>query len=210
MDWIHNGEHITIHRESITHLEGDRVHLSNGESHQADVLVLATGYSVNHPWFSPKDCASLGLPTVLESPPSALQSKWDILESKADREITSRFPRLARPPELKIIPVKYSPYRLWRNIVPLPMLEKETPDRSLAFVGLVKTFSTAITSEAMALWTVAWMTGRITPKKTIQELEYEVALANAFSRRRYLNFGYRYPYQLFEFLPVSGVFNFVH
>ena len=88
-------------------------------------------------------------------------------------------------------------------MVPLPLLAGEEPDRSLVFIGTVKTYSTPITSEIMALWAVAWMSGHIHPGKSFAEMEHEVAVTSAFSRRRYLNLGYKFTCQFFEFLPVT-------
>ncbi|RPA93809.1 FAD/NAD(P)-binding domain-containing protein [Choiromyces venosus 120613-1] len=202
LDWIHRGDLVTVHRNTIEKVEGNQVYLDDGSSHRADVVIYATGYDVIQPAFSPEDSAHLGLPILVKQCPPEIIAKWDHLEEIADKEVVKRFPRLGKPPPHKRIPVAHTPYRLWRNMVPLPLLAGEELDRSLVFVGTVKPFSTPIMSEAMALWTVAWMTGRIHPRKSFAEMEHEVAITNAFARRRYLNLGYKFSYQLFEFLPI--------
>jgi len=203
LDWIHRGREIKVHRNTIDKLEGDQVHLDDGSSHRADVVIYATGYDITQTTFSPEEGANLGLPIPIRQCPPGVTAKWDRLEEIADREVVERFPRLGRPPPHEKIPVTHTPYRLWRNMVPLPLLAGEEPDRSLVFIGTVKTYSTPITSEIMALWAVAWMSGHIHPGKSFAEMEHEVAVTSAFSRRRYLNLGYKFTCQFFEFLPVT-------
>ncbi|CUS10332.1 unnamed protein product [Tuber aestivum] len=202
IDWIHCGCQITVHRNTIEKIAGDQVHLDDGSSHRADAVIYATGYDLIQSAFSLEDSVNLGLPTPVKQCPPEAAAKWDHLEEIADREVVERFPRLGKPPPHKKLPVTHTPYRLWHDMVPLPLLSGEKPDRSLVFVGTVKCYSTAIMSEAMALWAVAWMSGRIHPGKSFAEMQHEVAVSNAFARRRYLNLGYKFTYQFYEFLPI--------
>jgi hypothetical protein len=57
-------------------------------------------------------------------------------------------------------------------------------------------------SETVALWATAWLTGNLSLDVTQEEMEWDVALRNAFMRRRYTVAGSISPYHLFEYLPV--------
>jgi hypothetical protein len=202
LDWIHEGTKIKVFRHDITSLSGDRVHLDNDESLTTDALVFATGYDVKPDVFSVADSAALGLPTPVGEYPANLKEKWDALEAEADKEVTRLYPRLSTPPPVKWTNVPYTPYRLYRSIVPLPFLQKQDPDRSMVFVGAVGAASTAIMAEAVALWSVAWLTGNLDVRLGDEELDHTIAFQNAFSKRRYLNAGAKGPYVVYEYLAV--------
>jgi dimethylaniline monooxygenase (N-oxide forming) len=207
LDWIHEGTMIKVFRQEITKLSGNHVYLDNGQVLDTDMLIFATGYDIKQDAFSNEDSAALGLPTPVNEYPPELKSKWEDLESRADSEILKLFPRLATPPPVKRTEVKYTPYRLYRYIVPISMFQRKVPDRSLAFVGAISTTGTALLSEAMALWAVAWLSGNLDVKLGNEELEWNVALHNAFANRRYLNYGAKTPCVLCEYMDVRILCN---
>jgi hypothetical protein len=59
-------------------------------------------------------------------------------------------------------------------------------------------------SEAVSLWAVAWLTGKLSLSSVSQsEMEWDIAMSTAFARRRYLHVGRDNPsYILCEYLPV--------
>jgi hypothetical protein len=57
-------------------------------------------------------------------------------------------------------------------------------------------------SEVVALWAAAWLSGNLKLEVTQAEMEWDIALRNAFMRRRYTVAGSISPYHLFEYLPV--------
>jgi dimethylaniline monooxygenase (N-oxide forming) len=94
------------------------------------------------------------------------------------------------------------PHRLYRTVLPPSSLD--TNDRSFAVVGAIAASATAVVAEAVALWAVAWLTGHLDVKgtRTVDDVEKEIALANAFKARRYLQVGRRSPTVMFEWLSV--------
>lgn len=205
LGWIHKGTNIKVYRQAITNLSGNQVHLDNGEALTTDALIYATGYDVRPEVFSTADAAKLGVPAPVGEYPSDLKEKWDALEAEADKEITRLYPRLAQPPPVKWVNVPYTPYRLYRSIVPLSFLQRKDPDRSLVFVGAIGAANTGVMSEAVALWSVAWLTGNLDVTLSHEELDKTIAFQTVFSKRRYLNAGAKYPYAVYEYLAVCYV-----
>lgn len=179
-------------------------------SFPTDALILATGWKNSAPIYSPELAAELGVPQPTETYPEDLRQKWEDLDTRAEAEILKLFPRLKEAPKdwKAKKPITETPYRLYRNIVPAELAAKR--DRSIAFVGAVACLNTAIASEAVALWAVAWMTehkggpiwgphGSFTTK---EDMEWDVAMRTAFSRTRYQYAGTSQPYALYEYQPV--------
>ncbi|CUS14354.1 unnamed protein product [Tuber aestivum] len=201
VDRIHEGKIVTVHRQSITSLSGDKVILETGEL-QTDVLIWATGYEIQVNPFSIEDSIALGVPVPVSQAPATAKKHWDDLESAAEAEVIRLFPRLADPPNFTSYQPKLTPYRLYRSIVPLGCLQKDVPDRSLVFAGIFSTSSSAIMSVAVSLWAVAWMTGNVDVALSNEEVEKELAMANVFSKKRYLSIGAKKPCSVFDFLPI--------
>lgn len=202
IDWIHEGKHITVFREDITNLVGNKVVLSNGDALVTDVLLYATGYEIAQNIFSLEDSVSFGLPTRKDQYPEELTQYWADLETKADSTVDECFPRLASPPPIRWVKHTHTPYRLYRHIVPVPLLR--TRDRSLIFAGTVTAVSTAIMSEVVCLWSIAWLTDNLDIDAHPADADWDIALRNSFSRKRYLNIGARAPYVLYDWMPVRN------
>ena len=215
LDAIRSGEVVKVYRRDITALSDSNVILDDGSSLRTDLLIYATGYRIAPTMFSPSDAAHLGLPVPVSQVPPAEGEKWSRLEAKADEEVCRLFPRLStpptpptHPPQRLLPPIRggdegeLTPYRLYRSILPLSLLEAD--DRSFAVVGAIAVTSTGIVSEAVALWAVAWLTGQldVKGKKAVEEVEREIAVVNAFKARRYLQHGRRVPAATYEWLSV--------
>ena len=121
---------------------------------------------------------------------------------EADKAVLAKFPRLANPPVQPKDPT-YSQYRLYRSILPFPLLEKG--DRSLTFVGYLQGAAICIIGDVSSLWAVAWMTGKLDIEREMAEMEKECDLLNAFIKRRYLNAAREIPYFPFEWSTVSCI-----
>lgn len=81
---------VRIHRTDIKCLgKGKTVYLADGTTFQTDLVIACTGYVDDVPLFSEQECAQLGLPLCNRS--TASEMRWDELERKADREISSKF-----------------------------------------------------------------------------------------------------------------------
>ncbi|PWW77783.1 FAD/NAD(P)-binding domain-containing protein [Tuber magnatum] len=201
VDRIHEGKIVTVHRQSITSLSGDKVILEAGEL-QTDVLIWATGYEIQVNPFSIEDSIALGIPIPVSQAPASVQKRWDDLESVAEAEVVRLFPRLANPPKVTSHEPKYTPYRLYRSIVPLACLQRDVPDRSLVFAGTLSAASSAIMFTVVSLWAVAWMTGNVDVVLSNEELDKELAMANVFSKKRYLSVATKRPCTFFDYMAI--------
>ncbi|KAL4866670.1 hypothetical protein BDV12DRAFT_198892 [Aspergillus spectabilis] len=166
-DLITEGK-VTIHVDHITHLSESTIHLSKSQTPlcNIDALVCATGWKPTpNIQFIPSTLpSSLGFPTAPDPLPSPLVNA-------ADKEILSRFPRLANQPVYNS-PEPYTPtakdaqtesqsihpYRLTRFIVPASELAKE---RSVAFMGVAMTINTPLLAQAQSLWIAAFFTEKL-------------------------------------------------
>lgn len=75
-------------------------------------------------------------------------------------------------------------------------------DRSLAFIGFLRTAGAPIVYEAQALWATAYLAGSLDLLGQ-DEQEREIAWTNNWIRRHYVC-GRKVPFALFDFLPVMG------
>ncbi|KAL7275277.1 hypothetical protein RUND412_001785 [Rhizina undulata] len=192
---VHAQEKIHVHRAEIDLIFDTSVNLSDGTSVPADLVIYATGYEVPQSIFSPEDCAKLGLPTPIDLYPQDLKEKWEELDEASDEKVLTLFPRLTNPPNFTKPVVKYSPYRLYRGILPAELAKEN--DRSLTFLGMVQTGSTAILTESSALWAVAWMTDNLdVPEPDI--VEQAISEVTVWTSRRYLSMGMKCPFIVWE------------
>ncbi|TVY24203.1 FAD-dependent monooxygenase [Lachnellula hyalina] len=183
---LHEEKLIKVHRATITSMSGNQVTLSNGEILPSDAAVFATGWDYRTKIFDPADALSVGSTAPLQDEDEKTREYWETLHQKADREVTELLPVLAHPPPHYERPVTYTPYRLYRHIVPSQLAADN--DRSLVFLGLVTSVQTSIHAEISALWGISWMEGLLDlPNKA--EMDYEIAKVNAWSARRYLSRG---------------------
>lgn len=184
---LHSGNLIQVHRATITSLSGSEVRLSNGEVLPSDAAVWATGYESQSTLFNPGDAIDLGVnaPLAEETPENA--KYWHSLESKAETDVLQALPILRNPPQYHQREVPYTPYRLYRHIVPSALAAKQ--DRSIAFIGLLTNVQTTIYDEVAALWGIAWLEGLLELPKSKEQMDYDIAKVNAWSRRRYLSRG---------------------
>lgn len=214
IDWIHQGDRITVHRASITSVSSDSGSItltpapSSGSKPihlPTDALILCTGYKPFAPFFahSPALMASLGLPMPLVSVPPTIAEKWSPLTQEADKKITKLFPRLASPPPIKMASSRNSPCRLYRYSVPTEYVRHN--DRSLVFVGMAGLVSMGAYSLLSSLWGVAWLVGKLKPleNQSMEDIERHVAELSVWPMRRHLNNGIGKPTTLpCETMPV--------
>ncbi|PVF97884.1 FAD/NAD(P)-binding domain-containing protein [Serendipita vermifera] len=199
---IREGKTIAIHKAEITRLSGRQVHLSDGTTVETDMLVYATGWQTVIPIFSEEDSLALGLPVRIDRL-SSLDPDLrypSTASQRAEELVLQQFPRLADPPIPPRAPT-YTQYRLYRTIVPLPMVKAD--DRSLAFVGYLHGVGTAVITDVVALWAVAWLTGETKVSRKMEEIEWEVDLYNAYIRRRYLISGRHLPHFLYDWFSIT-------
>jgi len=208
---------VDVHVADITHLSPKTVHLSTGDDLASDAMIYSTGWRFLPPIkFQPEGIDRvLGLP--YQSP------DVDPLVAKADQEILTRFPRLARQPtgNPALTPMPGDdrvdinhPFRLYRFILP----PTDAFGRSIAFIGMMHNINTSLTAEIHSLYAVAYLTGGLVlDKKTAaerresgisfdEERTWETALTTRFGRWRYPGgFGMRYPDFVFDAVPYFDV-----
>ncbi|KDN68582.1 putative cofactor FMO1 FAD enzyme [Colletotrichum sublineola] len=170
-EYVRNGT-VQIYREDIDHLSDHAIHLSDGTTIAADLLVASTGYSAKPTInFEPASLHSdLGIPTTSLGPKQ--EAFWNEADARADGAIRTRFPRLLEGPFLsptssKTRPfhpgasaeVAYTPWRLYRGIAPPGLAARD--DRSLVFLGAFSNLANIMRLEVQCLWALAYLEGRI-------------------------------------------------
>jgi hypothetical protein len=196
--FVRNGQ-IKVHIADISHLSARRVHLSTGVELVADALVCCTGWKSRPQitFLPPGIEESLGLPHY--------SSEENKLALKADEEILNQFPRLKTQPEqnasqksLQNEDESIQPYRLYRFMVPPSHIH----DRSIGFVGMVMSISTAMVAQTQALWLTAYLSGKFPIKESEEEIKWQTMLHSQFGKWRYSNgHGATHPDFVFDALP---------
>ncbi|KAK2039666.1 hypothetical protein LZ31DRAFT_558545 [Colletotrichum somersetense] len=230
--WAHSGLGVvtlpnfwaTLHRKSLTILRDeikslgrDSVVLQSGVTHSTDLVVMCTGWADHFTMFDADQKAMIGLPEYgadtyssksdVEATRSSSTIDWESYDRAADREVDARLPFLASRPKLKFAsrldPRTQKKWRLYKRAVPVEMALKG--DRSLVILGQIHTIQTPLLSEVQSLWAIRYLQGEL-PMPDADAMATEVALWNAWTRKRYLNQGQKFPYSLYDFMPVSQAY----
>lgn len=159
--------------------------------------------------FSAEQKLKLGLPSYGPGLPQPIQDvkdqvDWQRFDQSADTMVNQQLPFLASPPEVKfhreLKPHNQKKFRLYRRCVPVDLALKG--DRSIVILGQIHTVQTPLVSEVQSLWAILYLIGEI-ELPDAETMAKEVSLWNAWTRKRYLNQGQKFPYSLYDFLPVS-------
>lgn len=200
---IHEGTKVHVQESSIKTLNDKHVELENGNKVEADMVVFCTGWKslAKNYIFSEDDCLKAGLPSP-KSFDAKTKQKWLGLRQQSDARVTGLMPLLSDSPGWKDHhPRLEDDFHLYQSIVPATANEED--DRSLAYIGFLRTTGAPIVYEAQALWAAAYLQGKLeVPSK--EERERRTAELNAWVRRRYLC-GRKVPFAMFDFLPVSDM-----
>ncbi|KAL8832581.1 MAG: hypothetical protein Q9170_004825 [Blastenia crenularia] len=205
---IHTGN-VKIIRDNIDLVEQNTVVLRSGETLSADYIVMCTGWGDHFGMFDARTKAELGLPTVYEASPRDSDESsygWEKYDMEADSAVNKKLPFLAEPPGLtnpmtnNVQPQRR--WRLYRRSIPYSLAVKG--DRSLAIMGQIHTVQTPLVSEVQSFWSILYLLGEINlPNRDI--MAREIADWNAWTRKRYLSQGQKFPYSLYDFLPVRDL-----
>lgn len=180
--WQTIAENVHVYRDDIRKLEEHLVRLEDGTGIPTDILLCGTGWNSDSPNFFHQDqIAQLGLPHRINQPTQD-DSMWEQFETDADQKVLAQFPRLAKPPDYYEKPAAKTPYRLYNCMAPLH-------DDSIVFLGHVHVSNAFRAAECQAIWATAYLDQQIT-LPSMQEMQAEIALTNAWNRRRYLNNGH--------------------
>lgn len=170
---------------------------------------MCTGWGDHFAMFDADHKSKIGLPAYEGHPVSQTEKNtvdWDQYDRTADKVVNQRLPFLSKPPLLRnpmsLDPSLQKKWRLYRRAIPLSLAEKG--DRSLAILGQIHTIQTPLVSEVQTFWVILYLLGEI-DLPDVNVMAEEVSLWNAWTRKRYLNQGQKFPYSLYDFLPVSKV-----
>lgn len=187
-DLVKNGS-IRVQEANTDRLSEKEVHLSNGKSVPADVLICATGWKKSS---SVKflNC-ELGIPGT--------DSERQTLYQNADKKILHDYPDLASQPVLRYEPKNIDPLRLYRFMIPTALYQQ----RTIAFAGAVSTVSTSICASIQGLWISAFFDGLLKREvATPTEAAEEAVLHSQWGVWRYsCGYSRSLPGMAFDVLP---------
>lgn len=208
---LHRGD-LHIHRDAISSIKEDQIAFASGEIVQADGLVLCTGWGDHFGMFDDATKTELGLPvlngtTAPESEKASHQPglDWAPYDREAERSVDERLPFLASPPQAHVHHNDMSQQRKWRLYRRcVPISSALSGDRSIAIMGQIHTVQTPLVAEVQCFWGILYLLGEIAmPEK--HAVMREIAEWNAWTKKRYLTQGQKFPYSLYDFMPVSGL-----
>ncbi|KAL9613791.1 MAG: hypothetical protein Q9167_001682 [Letrouitia subvulpina] len=188
---FHAGD-CTVHRTNIQSFTDDKVNLLNGANLPTDYVILCTGWTHNLGTFKDDLREKYGLPSKAD-----FSIKWQKLDAQAEDKVNSILPILSNPPDTVVPSTERRPWRLYRRLISPSMSAQG--DRSIFFPGQIHSVYTPLVAEFQALWGVAWMLGRLNPPSQA-EMEEEVAVWNAWTRKRYLEQGRKHAYSIYDYL----------
>jgi dimethylaniline monooxygenase (N-oxide forming) len=191
---------VHVYRQDIVKLTQNDIVLQEDNVEDVDALICATGWRPSYETFFDRSLSrDLGLATSLgNGDPEAFDSHWKTADTEADVEIASLFPRLQDPPPHHKSPRKFSPFRLYRNM--LPTNTSEYP--GIVFLGHISVGNNFRGAEVQALWAVAYLSGIISlPSQG--EMERDVALKLAWCRKRYLSKGELGHWLYYDLVPYT-------
>ena len=203
---IHAGN-VRVIRDSVDLVDRDTVYLTNGESFSVDYMVMCTGWGDHFSMFDKETKADLGIPTLGDTThwtdEPAADNNWEKYDLEADKTVNEKLPFLASPPNFTSRGTNMSQapkrWRLYRRSIPLSLAERG--DRSLAIMGQIHTVQTPLVSEMQSFWSILYLLGEL-DLPDYDTMAREIAEWNAWTRKRYLGQGQKFPYSLYDFLPV--------
>ncbi|KAH7311406.1 hypothetical protein B0I35DRAFT_438023 [Stachybotrys elegans] len=204
-----HSKNLTVLRDIIGNIKDGQALLQSGSAVQADYIVSCTGWGDHFGMFDEEHKALLGLPSYTGKPnPETITESidWAKHDTAADKMVDEKLPFLAQPPHVQwsLDPQKQKRWRLYRRAIPISLAEKG--DRSLAILGQIHTVQTPLVSEVQSLWAILYLLGDIDLPDS-ETMAEEISLWNAWTRKRYLHQGQKFPYSLYDFLPyIDSVF----
>lgn len=199
---------ITILRDNVDYVDSAGVTLRSGELVAAQYMIYCTGWGDHFSFFSAELKQELGIPQYMDaispgSPPGSDPGNWKAHDQLADAVVARKLPLLASGPKdfEKPDPNRIWTQRRWRlynRCVPISTANDE--DRSVVMLGQIHTTQTPTIAAVQSLWAIAYLLGEVdTPSE--EAMTQEVAEWNAWTRKRYVGVGERYPYALFDWIP---------
>lgn len=190
---------VEVYRTDIDKISPSGVVLQNGILIEASAIIFATGWKPSTPFLDPQTAYKLGLATDswAEQRDELDEKKWASLEAKADRNVLQRFPLLSNAPPHYSKPLSTTPFRLYRSMFPTSITEQ-----TIAFLSKTDLANHTYNSEIQALYATAVFDRSLRlPEKG--RMETEVALVNAWIKRRYSTKGRLGCFLFPDMLPYS-------
>lgn len=168
--------------------------------------------------FDAETKTELGLPAYENTSPGRRSKEdiaWDKHDAAATKTVDERLPFLTQGPELKNPKTNDASaqrrWRLYKRSVPLNLAVKN--DRSLVILGQIHTIQTPMVSEIQSFWSILYLLGELDlPDEAT--MTREIAEWNVWTRKRYISQGQKFPYCIFDFLPVRSIssspFSYLH
>ncbi|OCK75780.1 FAD/NAD(P)-binding domain-containing protein [Lepidopterella palustris CBS 459.81] len=200
-----HGSNLKVVRSAIESVKVDTVCLRSGQNLQVDYIVMCTGWGDHFGMFDAETKAELGLPifgetSTIHQPTDNIT--WEKYDMAADKAVNERLPFLAKPPKLRHPHTNdiqlQKRWRLYRRWIPISLAQRG--DRSVAIMGQIHTVQTPLVSEVQSFWAILYLLGDLDVPDS-DTMAWEAALWNAWTRKRYLSQGQKFPYSLYEFLP---------
>lgn len=200
------GGNLKVVRDNIDSVKDDSLFLHSGDVLQADYIVSCTGWGDHFGMFDADTKTELGLPSFEDTPLGRRSKKdiaWDKHDAAATKTVDERLPFLTQGPELKNPKTNDASaqrrWRLYKRSVPLNLALKD--DRSLVILGQIHTIQTPMVSEIQSFWSILYLLGELDlPDEAT--MTREIAEWNVWTRKRYISQGQKFPYCIFDFLPV--------
>ncbi|MCJ1388705.1 monooxygenase [Xylographa bjoerkii] len=179
--WQTIAENVDVYREDILELDNHIVRLKSRVEVPTDVLLCGTGWNPSaFDFFSDAQMAELGLPHSIDQA-TTNDLVWSKLQTEADHQVLAQFPGLASPPDYYKKPTSLTPYRLYNSMASLN-------DDSIVILGYIFVPNSFRAAEVQAIWATAYLDKQIVLPSAM-EMQAQIALLNAWCKRRYLNNG---------------------
>lgn len=215
---LHSGNVRIVRQNLGSRISGKKLELESGGTIESDFFVMCTGWGDHFAMFDEALKRDIGLPLFRKmlSPPTTTTAanddddddddrRWASLDAAADLAVNQKLPFIASPPGLKNSHTNarqpHRRWRLYRRVVPLAHAARG--ERSLAILGQIHTVQTPLLAEVQSFWAILYLLGELELPRDMSVMEQEVAEWNAWTRKRYLSQGQKFPYSLYDFLPVS-------
>lgn len=209
---IHAGD-VKIVRDNLDTIKENTLLLESGTTIQTDFVAMCTGWGDHFSMFDDDLKAELGLPSYNTTQPTVSPSsnspktdgiRWDEYDAAADQSVNDRLPFLSQAPtSMNAHTNDVQPHRRWRlyrRSIPIHLALKN--DRSLAILGQIHTVQTPLVADIQSFWSILYLLSE-TDLPDEETMAREIAEWNAWTRKRYLSQGEKFPYSLYDFLPVS-------
>ncbi|OHE98118.1 cofactor FMO1 FAD enzyme, partial [Colletotrichum orchidophilum] len=195
-----HSERLSVIRDELVETKDNAVLLKPAKSIKTDYIISCTGWGDHFGMFDQQHKSKIGLPHWSTEDGGIIN--WKSYDATADKDVNRHLPFLVSTPKLaydeRLSLDRQHKWRLYRRVVPVEMAD--AGDRSLAIMGQIHTVQTPLVSEVQSLWSILYLEGEI-ELPDAGSMAKEVSLWNAWTRKRYLGQGQKFPYSLYDFLP---------